>query len=89
MLKGQGVVALLKLLGLAEPPPVRDLASDLCFDIALRCAVLAKPVSIQRSGVGFIGRGLRSFSSMRSSSASLRRWAPKFRGFRRHGPPNR
>lgn len=34
MLKGQDVVVLLKLLGLAEPPPVRDLARELGFDVA-------------------------------------------------------
>jgi hypothetical protein len=35
MLKGQDVVVLLKLLlGPAEPPPVRDLASQLGFDVA-------------------------------------------------------
>jgi hypothetical protein len=34
MLKGQDVVVLLKLLGSAEPPPVRDLASQLGFDVA-------------------------------------------------------
>lgn len=34
MLKGQDVVVLLKLLGSDEPLPVRDLASQLGFDIA-------------------------------------------------------
>lgn len=34
MLKGQDVVVLLKLLGSAEPGPVRDLAKQLGFDIA-------------------------------------------------------
>ena len=34
MLKGQDVVVLLKLLGPAEPTPVRDLASELGFDVA-------------------------------------------------------
>lgn len=34
MLKGQDVVVLLKLLGLDEPFPVRDLASQLGFDVA-------------------------------------------------------
>lgn len=34
MLKGQDVVVLLKLLGSAEPAPVRDLASGLGFDVA-------------------------------------------------------
>jgi hypothetical protein len=34
MLKGQDVVVLLKLLGSAEPPPVRDLAKQLGFDVA-------------------------------------------------------
>jgi hypothetical protein len=34
MLKGQDVVVLLKLLGSAEQPPVRDLASQLGFDAA-------------------------------------------------------
>jgi hypothetical protein len=34
MLKGQDVVVLLKLLGSAEPAPVRDLASRLGFDVA-------------------------------------------------------
>jgi hypothetical protein len=34
MLKGQDVVVLLKLIGSAEQPPVRDLASRLCFDAA-------------------------------------------------------
>ncbi len=34
MLKGQDVVVLLKLLGSAEPMPVRDLASHLGFDVA-------------------------------------------------------
>jgi hypothetical protein len=34
MLKGQDVVVLLKLLVTTEPPPVRDLASQLGFDVA-------------------------------------------------------
>jgi len=34
MLKGQDVVVLLKLLGLDEPLPVRDLANQLGFDVA-------------------------------------------------------
>ncbi len=34
MLKGQDVVVLLKLLGSGEPMPVRDLASQLGFDVA-------------------------------------------------------
>lgn len=34
MLKGQDVVVLLKLLGVAEAVPVRDLASQLGFDVA-------------------------------------------------------
>lgn len=34
MLKGQDVVVLLKLLGSAEPVPVRDLAGELGFDVA-------------------------------------------------------
>lgn len=34
MLKGQDVVVLLKLLGLDEPLPVRDLSSELGFDVA-------------------------------------------------------
>lgn len=34
MLKGQDVVVLLKLLGSAEQPPVRDLAKQLGFDLA-------------------------------------------------------
>lgn len=34
MLKGQDVVVLLKLLGLDEQPPVRDLADQLGFDVA-------------------------------------------------------
>jgi hypothetical protein len=34
MLKGQDVVVLLKLLGSAEPLPVRDLAGPLGFDVA-------------------------------------------------------
>lgn len=34
MLKGQDVVVLLKLLGSDEPLPVRDLASQLGFDVA-------------------------------------------------------
>jgi len=34
MLKGQDVVVLLKLLGSAEPVPVRDLAGRLGFDVA-------------------------------------------------------
>ncbi len=34
MLKGQDVVVLLKLLGSAEPPRVRDLAGQLGFDVA-------------------------------------------------------
>ena len=34
MLKGQDVVVLLKLLGSAEPKPVRDLAGQLGFDVA-------------------------------------------------------
>lgn len=34
MLKGQDVVVLLKMLGSAEQPPVRDLASSLGFDAA-------------------------------------------------------
>lgn len=34
MLKGQDVVVLLKLLGSTEPVPVRDLASQLGFDVA-------------------------------------------------------
>ncbi|HEY5816196.1 MAG TPA: hypothetical protein VIS95_07640 [Solirubrobacterales bacterium] len=34
MLKGQDVVVLLKLLGSAEPLPVRDLAGELGFDAA-------------------------------------------------------
>jgi hypothetical protein len=34
MLKGQDVVVLLKLLGRVEPAPVRDIASELGFDVA-------------------------------------------------------
>lgn len=34
MLKGQDVVVLLKLLGLEEPLPLRDVASQLGFDVA-------------------------------------------------------
>jgi DNA-binding transcriptional MocR family regulator len=34
MLKGQDVVVLLKLLGSDEPPPVRELADQLGFDLA-------------------------------------------------------
>lgn len=34
MLKGQDVVVLLKLLGSADPAPIRDLASELGFDLA-------------------------------------------------------
>src|SRR5918995_168362 len=34
MVKGQDVVVLLKLLDSAEPPPVRELANHLGFDVA-------------------------------------------------------
>ncbi len=92
MLKGQDVVVLLKLLGSGEPVPVRDLASQLGFDVAGTHRALRR---LDEAGLYSAARrriypaAAEEFLIHAAKFSFPPRWDPEFAGSRLHGLPSR